>query len=650
MLCSVVGIMKLNNVGGYPSIDAYVAAKLKRFDGMERSFASLFELMFSEKENIFYEKSEGYKVSKTTYGQAQERILARAAGMQQALENVPVGSVVGLHLQNGLPWIELFWALLRCGYRPLLMNLRLSNEMLEYAIRISGAAMVISDEQSFSVPTVTEKEIPYGDSEALADVAFGTEILLMSSGTSDSLKLCAYTAEEFYHQVYNSFDIIRQSKQVKQHYEGQLKLLTFLPFYHIFGLVAVYIWFAFFSRTFVQLNDLAPQTILNTIRRHKVTHIFAVPLFWEKIWQQATQTIQSRGEATWQRYQRGLRLVRRIGDVPVLGDWFCRKAFREIRDSLFGESICFMITGGSMINPEALEFFNAIGYPLVNGYGMTELSITSVELSNKKKIRNAGFVGKPLASVEYRIADNGHLQVRSKTAAHYIIEQGVTKSNEGWFDTGDLAACENGHYQILGRSDDLIVAANGENLNPNLIEQQLNLPGIRGVCLVGGEKSTLLVSVSRSISYEKMVLLKKSLAEQIKALQLDGLIGRLLFISDPLMLENEFKLNRRRLKNDLAANLLHPVEPKQTETVAETDPLWLQIRDMFAAALNKSADEISANADFFLDEGGSSLDYFAMISQMQQEFAVSISMETTAQLHTVQTLYVWLKDKVDYVD
>ena len=460
--------MKLNNVGGYPSIDAFVSAKLKRFDGMERSFASLFELMFSEKENIFYEKSEGYKVSKTTYGQAQERILARAAGMQQVLSAVPVGSVVGLHLQNGLPWIELFWALLRCGYRPLLMNLRLSNEMLEYALRISGAAMVISDEQSFSVPTVTEKEIPYGDSEALEDVTFGTEILLMSSGTSDSLKLCAYTAEEFYHQVYNSFDIIRQSKQVKQHYEGQLKLLTFLPFYHIFGLVAVYIWFAFFSRTFVQLNDLAPQTILNTIRRHKVTHIFAVPLFWEKIWQQATQTIQSRGEATWQRYQRGLRLVRRIGDVPLLGDWFCRTAFREIRDSLFGDSICFMITGGSVINPEALEFFNAIGYPLVNGYGMTELSITSVELSNKKKIRNAGFVGKPLASVEYRIGENGHLQVRSKTAARYIIEQGVTKPNEGWFDTGDLAACVNGHYQILGRSDDLIIAANGENLNPKI--------------------------------------------------------------------------------------------------------------------------------------------------------------------------------------
>lgn len=641
--------MKPENIGGYASIDAFVRAKLERFKAMDHTFSSLFELMFSEKENVFYEKSEGYKISKTTYGQAYQSILARAAGLEKVLENIPAGSVVGIHMQNSLNWIEIFWAILCCGYRPLLMNLRLSDELLEYALKVSGAAAVVSDEKQFSVPTFAQKDIPHAEGKS-PDAPFGTEILLMSSGTSESMKICVYTAEEFYYQVHNSYGIVRDSKQIKKHYEGQLKLLTFLPFYHIFGLVAVYLWFAFFSRTFVELNDMAPQTILNTIRRHKVTHIFAVPLFWEKIWQQATKTIQSRGEETWQRFQRGVRLCRRIGDVPLMGDWFCRTAFREVREGLFGESICFMITGGSVINPQALEFFNTIGYHLANGYGMTEVSITSVELSGKRKIRNAGFVGKPLDSVEYRISEQGYLQVRSKTVAKYIIENGEVKSNEGWFETGDLAACENGHYQILGRSDDLIIGASGENLNPNLIEQQLVLPGTRGVCLVGGEKCTLLVSVSKSITPDAYAELKKSLAEQMKTLHLDGQIGRVLFVSDPLLLEQEFKLNRRRLKKALDANLLHPVDPSANETDGKNDSLWLQIRDMFASALNKSAEEISANADFFLDEGGSSLDYFAMIAQMQKEFSVSIPMDSSVQLHTVQSLYVWLKEMVDYVD
>ena len=641
--------MKLENIEGYASIDAFVRAKLERFKAMDHTFSSLFEMMFSEKENIFYEKSEGYKIHKTTYGQAYQSILARAAGLEKVLENIPAGSVVGMHMQNSINWIEVFWAILCCGYRPLLMNLRLSDELLEYALKASDAAAVISEEKQFSVPTYAVTDIPHAEGKK-PDAPFGTEILLMSSGTSENMKICVYTAEEFYYQVHNSYGIVRDSKQIKKHYEGQLKLLTFLPFYHIFGLVAVYLWFAFFSRTFVELKDMAPQTILNTIRRHKVTHIFAVPLFWEKIWQQATKTIQSRGEETWQRFQRGLRLCRRIGDVPVLGNWFCRKAFREVRDGLFGESICFMITGGSVINPQALEFFNTIGYHLANGYGMTEVSITSVELSEKRKIRNAGFVGKPLDSVEYRISGQGYLQVRSKTVAKYIIENGEVKSNDGWFETGDLAACENGHYQILGRSDDLIIGASGENLNPNLIEQQLMLPGTRGVCLVGGEKCTLLVSVSKSIAPDVFAELKKSLAEQMKTLHLDGQIGCTLFISDPLLLEQEFKLNRRRLKKALAEGLLHPVDPSKNETEDKDDPLWLQIRDMFASALNKTAEEISPSADFFLDEGGSSLDYFAMIAQMQKEFSVSIPMDSANQLHTVQSLYLWLKEMVDYVD
>lgn len=641
--------MGLKNVGGYTTIDAFVRAKLARFEAMDRSFASLFELMFSERENIFYEKSEGYKITVTTYDQAHRAILARAAGMKAVLSHIPAGSVVGLHAPNGLDWIELFWALLRCGYRPLLMNLRLSDGLLEHALESSGAAAVISGEKTFSVPTIAPEDIP-----ALQDVPvegeFGTEILLMSSGTTENLKICAYSAEEFYYQVKNSWDVIRRSKQMARHYDGQLKLLLFLPLYHIFGLVAVYIWFAFFSRTFVQLNDMAPQTILNTIRRHKVTHIFAVPLFWETVWQQAMHTIKGRGEKTCARFERGLGLCRVMGDVPVLGNWFCRAAFRQVRENLFGESVQFMITGGSMIAPQALEFFNAVGYHLANGYGMTELGITSVELSNRKKVRNAGFIGKPLSSVEYRIGDNGHLQVRGKSVAKYIIQNGVVTRSGDWFDTGDLAQCVGGRYRLLGRSDDLIVTADGENLNPNLIERQLSAPGAGSLCLVGGEKTTLLISVKRTTA-ETLDRLERDLRAQIEALHLSSQINRLLFISDPLLKDEEFKLNRRRLRRELEQGSLHPVcRDNRGEREEETDALWLQIRDMFALALNRPAEEIAGDSDFFLDEGGSSLEYFAMIAQMQQEFSVTIPLDGEPALHSVRAIYQWIKEAVEYVD
>ena len=205
---------------------------------------------------------------------------------------------------------------------------------------------------------------------------------------------------------------------VKRHYESRMKLLAFLPFYHVFGLIAVYIWFAFFSRTFVHLPDMAPDTIIGTIKRHKVTHIFAVPLFWEKVRSEALKTIKGMGDDTFTKFEHAMGIASSLpGPASRL---FSRMAFREVREKLFGESIVFMIAGGSAISPDVLGFFNGIGYRLANGYGMTEVGITSLELSADRKYLDAGYVGAPMAHAEYMIDGNGELLVRGEVISKYI--------------------------------------------------------------------------------------------------------------------------------------------------------------------------------------------------------------------------------------
>ena len=280
--------MKITNLGGFSSVNAFVEDKLRRYNMSDKSFRAVFSLMFSEENNILWEESRGYRISKTTYGQARSLTLHKASTLKAKLGELKPDAVIGIYMDNSLDWILTFWAILAIGCRPLLLNRRLDTETLEYALRVTNAAAVISDGQSFSVKTILSGELVEGANYMPAD--FGSEILVMSSGTSAHVKICAYTAEEFYNQIQGSYSIIKKCTKVKEHYEGELKLLTFLPFYHIFGLVAVYVWFAFFSRTFVRLNDMQPQTITNTIKRHKVTHIFAVPLFWEKVYEQAMRT------------------------------------------------------------------------------------------------------------------------------------------------------------------------------------------------------------------------------------------------------------------------------------------------------------------------------------------------------------------------
>ena len=627
--------MESLGLGQYRDIDSFVEAKLKSLDDSPVGFESLFELMFREKENLMYEKSEGYRIKKTTYGEAYDEILRLAASLKADL-NLPYGSVVGLSMDNSLLWIEMFWAIIISGCRPLLMNLRLSDKALEQAISDCDVKAVISDGRKYSVRTIMS------DPDK-----FGTGLMVRSSGTSEHVKICAYSADEFRCQIHDSYHIIRECALVKRHYDGYIKQLCFLPFYHVFGLIAMYIWFGFFSRAFVQLNDLMPQTIVNTIKRHKVTHIFAVPLFWETVYDTAIKTIKSRGEKTYKKFLKGMKLSRKLGRA------FPRAAFKEVRENLFGESIQFMITGGSAIRPEVIEFFNAIGYHLADGYGMTEIGITSVELSDNRKILNACSVGKPMTCAEYKLNEKNELLVRGRVIAKYIIEDGkktVTDKSE-WFNTHDLAECKDGRYYILGRTDDLIVAANGENLNPNLVAPQLRTPGTNGVCLISdGKTPVLLVSVNRYTTAEQLSSLEKQLKIKLNELNLTGQIGKIAFITEPLMAGEEFKLNRRRLAADYKSGKLGALDPRKTESAGEEDELMLHLRQVVSVTLEKDMSEISPMSDFFTDLGGTSLDYFAMIAKLHEDFGLPFPQSDGKSLSTVKELYEYIRNSENNAD
>ena len=623
--------MKIENLGGYPSIPAYVEAKLERLETMEPTFDSLFELMFSERDNIMYERSSGYRIRSTSYGEAREAVLRAVPRLRSALAEAPRQSVVGLYMANSAEWIECFWAILAAGHCPLLMNTRLDETTLEEALRHSGAAAVISDGRGFSVPTLDPTALTAeGEAQGPTAEPFGTDVLVMSSGTSGHVKLCAYSAAQFRCLIRDSMGIMRKCKVIQTHYEGRLKLLAFLPFYHVFGLIAVYIWFGFFSRTFVHLADLSPETILGTIRRHKVTHIFAVPLFWETVYREAMRTIRARGEATVERFEKGMALSRRLGDVPGLGDAFSKKAFRELRENLFGESVVFMITGGSEISAQVLEFFNAVGYPLVNGYGMTEIGITSVELSPKRSVRSAGFVGEPLSSVEYALADDGELLVRAPSLARWIREGETLR--------------ENGHYRILGRKDDLVVAADGENLNPVLIESRFEIPGVRQVCLIAGPDGApvLLASVGRHLRAERLAKLGQALRDRAGELGLSARLRRIVPVEEELIAEGDFKLCRARLAADYAAGRLTEAMASVQQEEGPADPRYQRVLELFAAALGKQTEELGPESDFFLDGGGSSLDYFALVSLLREEFSVEFPTAEGNSLSTPLSLYEFI--------
>lgn len=644
-----------DTINGKKTIREFVDWKIALLRETDRTMRAMFPLMFSETNNIMCESTDGYRVHKTTYGESLQRVHIKTAKLIHLLEGVPLASMVGLYLENSLDWIEYFWAILQAGYKPLLMNMRLDDATLDGVIRELNVQVVISQEKTFSARNLHTADIAEMATPTVSpdpDV-FADEVFLMSSNSSNHLKVCGYTGERFYWQVCNSAKILQMSRSIQKHYEGSLKLLTILPFYHIFGLAAVYLWFCFFSRTLVFLRDLSPKTILSTVKKHKVTHIFAVPVLWERLYQSAMQEIRSRGEKTYGKFTRGMRIAEKLNAVPLLGKLFSSLAFREVRDNIFGPSVLFMINGGGAISAEAMKFINGIGYHLANGYGMTEIGITSVELSERAGKRIQCSVGKPFSSVEYSLNAENELLVRGNCLASEIYQDGVWRklSADEWFNTHDLFTQRDGDYYIDGRTDDLIVCSNGENLNPNLIEPLLATDGIEQVCLIPAEnvsgKAILLCKVKRFASRDALAEKRKLLAEQIRTLRLDGVISGIVFTSTPLLEADDFKLNRKKIRRRFQAGAFRLIDLSADARAIEQEDQELaeEVVQIFAAALSRSAEGITPDMDFFLDLGGSSLDYFAAMTNIQSEYGVPFLAADGTGAVTVREIVTYIKSK-----
>jgi len=619
-------MMKLTNIAQFNNLKDYVSYKLEQFKNRDKTYEVLFEYMFSEKDNVFAELTNGYKISKITYGECKQKIQELSCVFCDTIK-AEKGSKIAIAMDNSVEWIQTFWALLMAGYNPVFFNLRLPTEVLEKVIATHQIKAIVSDKNSYSVDTYFIKDLIEQKSENKNKEEWGQEVIFMSSGTTGEVKLCSYTAENFYYQICDSLTIVENCPQIGEHYNGELKNLVLLPLYHVFGFIAVYLWFTFFSRTLVFLKDLKPQTLLNTIKKHKVTHIFAVPLVWDKIYKEAIKKIKARGNKTYAKFLKGLKLA----NGSKLGRALTKNAFKEVRENLFGDSIKFLISGGSAISKETIEFFNGIGYHMANGYGMTEIGITSVEISNNHKVRNLCSIGHPFSQTEYSINEKGELLVRGKTRASKIITSDKTLITDfsAWFNTCDLAEQLNGGYYLKGRVDDLIVCQNGENLNPEILEQNFLIKGVNSVCMFMAKEPTLLVSIEPSFSAEKIKQIQKDILTILKDKRLADEIKKVDITCDSLTLGGDFKISRKKVAKRYIDGHFDIIDVVNAEKEVQKMLSSLQERVIkcFAEVLEKPTQEIGVNQDFFADLGGSSLDYFSLLEQIKQEFNVEISQE-----------------------
>jgi long-chain acyl-CoA synthetase len=165
----------------------------------------------------------------------------------------------------------------------------------------------------------------------------------------------------------------------------------------------------------------------------------------------------------------------------------------ELRRRLGFDELTAAVTGAAPCPPAVIEFFDAIGIPLREVYGLSETTGV-VSLAAASDVR-AGTVGPPLPSAQVRLAEDGELLVRGPLLmAGYRNRPEATAEAidaDGWLHTGDIARIEaDGHLRIVDRKKELIINAAGKNMSPANIEARLKegSPLIGQACAFGNER------------------------------------------------------------------------------------------------------------------------------------------------------------------
>ena len=160
--------------------------------------------------------------------------------------------------------------------------------------------------------------------------------------------------------------------------------------------------------------------------------------------------------------------------------------FNKIRER-FGGRLRVAISGGAPLGAELAEFYEAVGLPLVEGYGLTEGGVAVFNPIGRAK---PGSIGKPLPGVQIKIGDDGEVLIASPALfSHYHNDPEGTAAvlRDGFLYTGDVGRVDDeGYVYITGRKKELIVFSNGKKIFPSRIESLFKLePLVSQVVLVG---------------------------------------------------------------------------------------------------------------------------------------------------------------------
>jgi long-chain acyl-CoA synthetase len=442
--------------------------------------------------------------------------------------------------------------------------------------------------------------------------------------------------------------------------------ISILPFHHTYPFMGNLILPISSGLAVTFPPSLKGPELLATIREKGVTILLGVPQLLELIRNGILNKIKHLPAPLPVIMPGVLRLCGKIRMATGinLGKIIFKSAHRAL-----GKQFRFFASGGAKLNPEVMLDLEALGFTVLEGFGLTETSPV-VTFNSPHMKRKPGSAGKPLPTAEIKIVSpENHGEVKDMEEGEIIIRgpmvmkgyyknTGATEQalKDGWFYSGDLGYLDEDNYLfITGRLKEVIVLSSGKNIYPDEVEKQYaKIPLIKEICVMGLEEKGIIESLQAIIvpdfEYAKKAQignLQEALKWEINNVSLHlpqymRIRGYTLY-ADPLPRTPLGKLRRFMVKDLIKARSEKLKAKSETDKKLLEDEIGAKVVKCLTPLLKKEINIQSAD-NLELDLGLDSLARIELVVGLEEAFSVKLPETFASEIQTVQELVAKMRE------
>jgi long-chain acyl-CoA synthetase len=619
--------------------------------------------------SLFFFSAEKYKGNtafnyfdrswvKVTYGE----FLVRTQGIALYLINLGIqkGASVAIVSENRHEWCSAYFAILMAGGIAVPIDAQLGPDEIRNLLNDSGTVLTFCSEKTKSNIPVSCRAISFDSGEFMEilhtsgtgsvpelrpeDVAS----IVYTSGTTGVPKGVTLTHRNFCSDARALTDA-----GVVTHEDN---VLSILPLHHTYPFMCTFLVPLFLGATITYPIGMKGPELVSTMKERGVSALVAVPQLLELMRNSMFKKIEEMPVSALL-----FLLLRVSGFIRRLSGINAGKAIFSSAHKALGDRFRFFACGGARLDPQVMRDLEAIGFTVLEGYGLTETS--PVVTFNPVTKRKAGSVGIPLPSVDLKISrssDTGEGEIAVKgpmVMKGYYKRPEATQEviHDGWFLTGDLGHLDSdGYLFITGRSKEVIVLSSGKNVYPEDVEREyLKIPLVGEICVTGIEQRGTAESLHGIVvpdfdeaKREKIGNISDALGWQINQvsaslppyMRLKGFT----LVTEHLPRTRLGKLRRYQIKESHMQYFGKMFQRKE-DTSLLSDETGRKVVECITHLLREKT-TVSSSDNLDLDLGLDSLQRLEMVVAIEEKFSIKLSDTFASELHTVGELVQKIKE------